>query len=203
MLTVNNIAYCRNQKLIFKGFGFSLGLGSGLIISGANGSGKTTLLKIISGLCCPTTGNILWNNQNIQKFYPEFCADINYIGHKNFLKPQLSVEQNLSFYAKISGTEILLPSAIKYFGLESVWLEPVYKISNGWGKKVMLAKLLCCPATIWLLDEPTVNLDKEAKKLLFNLVSIKIREGGLVIIATHDDIFDPLAKKIYLEDFEL
>ena len=202
MLTLSNIACYKNQQLIFKDLGFSIGSGSALILSGSNGSGKTTLLKIIAGLCKQSFGEILWNNQNVQDFYSEFSADINYIGHKNFLKPNLTVLENLSFYANLSDTEILLPSAVKYFSLEEVLQKPIHKLSSGWQKKVMLAKLLCCPATIWLLDEPTVNLDQNAKELLFNLVSIKVKDDGIVIIATHEDLFTPIASKIYLEDFK-
>jgi len=202
MLTVNSITHYKNQQLIFKDLGFSLGLGSALILSGNNGSGKTTLLKTIAGLCCQDSGEILWNNENVKNFLSEFLVDINYIGHKNFLKPKLTVWQNLSFYAQISDTEILLPSAIKYFALEEILEKPVHQLSSGWQKKVMLAKLLYNPAAIWLLDEPTVNLDKQSKELLFNLVSTRIKDGGIAIIATHDEIFNPLANKIYLEDFK-
>jgi len=202
MLTLNSITYHKNQQLIFKDLGFSLGLGSGLILSGKNGAGKTTLLKLISGLCKQSSGEILWNGENVQKFYPEFSADINYIGHKNFLKQQLTVLQNLSFYAGLSDAQMLIPAAIQYFSLEKILHKQTSQISSGWQKKIMLAKLLCCPSTIWLLDEPTVNLDKQAKELLFNLVSIKIKDGGMVIIATHDEIFKPLANTIYLEDFK-
>ncbi len=202
MLTVNSITHYKNQQLIFRNLGFSLGLGSALILSGNNGSGKTTLLKAIAGLCRQNSGEILWNNEDIQNFYPEFSADVNYIGHKNFLKPKLTVWQNLSFYAQISDTEVLLPAAIKYFALEEILKKPTYQLSSGWQKKVILAKLLYNPAAIWLLDEPTVNLDKPTKELLFNLVSTRIKEGGIVIIATHDEIFAPLANKIYLEDFK-
>ncbi len=201
MLTVNSISYYKNQQLIFKDLGFSAGLGSCLILAGKNGSGKTTLLKTIAGLCKASAGEILWNEENVQNFYPEFVADINYIGHRNFLKPKLTVLQNLSFYAKLSDTEILLPSAIRYFGLEEILEKPTHQLSSGWQKKVMLAKLLCCPSTIWLLDEPSVNLDKEGKELLFNLISVRVKEGGIVLIASHDEIFDSLGSKILLEDF--
>lgn len=96
----------------------------------------------------------------------------------------------------------MLPSAIKYFSLEEILDKPVNQLSNGWQKKVMLAKLLYNPAAIWLLDEPTVNLDQKSKELLFNLVSTRIKDGGMAIIATHDEIFTPLANKICLEDFK-
>ncbi|MES2677682.1 MAG: heme ABC exporter ATP-binding protein CcmA [Pseudomonadota bacterium] len=201
MLTVNNITVQKNQQLIFKDLGFSTGLGACLILTGKNGSGKTTLLKTIAGLCQASLGEILWNGENVQKFYPEFAADINYIGHKNFLKPELTVLQNLTFYAKLSGTEILLPSAIRYFHLETILEKPVRQLSSGWQKKIMLAKLLCCPATIWLLDEPTVNLDKEGKELLFNLISVRIKDGGIVILTSHNEMFFKLGAPIFLEDF--
>lgn len=202
MLTVNSITIHKNQQLIFKDLGFSVGLGCGLVLKGKNGSGKTTLLKTIAGLCQPSVGEILWNGENVKNFYSEFCTDVNYIGHKNFLKPKLTALQNLSFYAALSDTEILLPLAIRYFHLEEILDKPVYQLSSGWQKKIMLAKLLCCPATLWLLDEPTVNLDREAKELLFNLVSTRIKESGIVIIATHDEIFAPITNSICLEDFK-
>lgn len=202
MLTVDNITCNKNQQIIFNNLGFSIGLGTGLIITGTNGSGKTTLLRTIAGLSQPSSGTILWNNQNVKELYAEFSADINYIGHKNFLKPKLTVLQNLNFYAALSGTEILIPAAIKYFGLEQIIDTPIYKLSSGWQKKVILSKLLYCPATIWLLDEPSVNLDVASKELLFNLISTKVADGGIVIIATHDEIFFPLGSAISLKDFQ-
>lgn len=202
LLTINNITHYKGKQLIFKDLGFTVGLGSGIVLTGANGSGKTTLLRSMAGFTNLTQGNILWNNQDIKEFYPDFSSDISYIGHKNFLKQKLSVLNNLSFYAQLCGTEILLPAAIRYFSLEDILEKPVSQLSSGLQKKVLLSKLLCCPSTIWFLDEPTVNLDKNSKELLFNLISIKIKESGIVIIATHDETFFPLGNRVCLEDFK-
>lgn len=202
MLTVNSITVQKNQQLIFKNLGFSAGLGSCLILTGGNGSGKTTLLKTIAGLAKPSAGEVLWNDENIQNFYSDFSSDINYIGHKNFLKPQLTTLQNIEFGAKLNQTEILIPSAIKYFGLEDVIDKPIYQLSSGWQKKILLSKLIYQPKTLWLLDEPTINLDKAARELLFNLISVRIKEGGIVIIATHDEMLFSLGSKISMEDFK-
>ena len=65
----------------------------------------------------------------------------------------------------------------------------------------MLAKLMACPATIWLLDEPSNNLDKAGKEKLHGLIKTRIKEDGLVIIATHDEMFFDLGPKINLEEF--
>ncbi len=206
MLTVSSITCHKNQQIIFKDLGFTVGLGSCLLLVGHNGSGKTTLLKTIAGLHKPSSGEILWNEENVQDFYADFTSDVNYIGHKNFLKPKLTVLENLIFYAQLSDTEILIPSAVRYFRLEEILEKRVDQLSSGLKKRVMLAKLICSPKTIWLLDEPTINLDKQSKDLLIDLIETRVREGGIVIIATHDDIFidveNKASKKILLEDFK-
>ncbi|MFT6332477.1 MAG: heme exporter protein A [Lentimonas sp.] len=206
MLTVNSISAEKNQQIIFKNLGFSIGLGSSLLICGENGSGKTTLLRSIAGLSQVVSGNILWNGDNVNNFIQEFNSDINYIGHKNFLKAKLTVLQNMEFYAGICGSEILIPSAIKYFGLEEVLNRPLYQLSSGWQKKVMLSKLIYQPKTLWLLDEPTINLDKNASNLLFELIETRVEEGGIVIIATHDEkllnLINKSGGRIILEDFK-
>ena len=206
MLTLDKINYSKNNQLIISNLGFSVGLNSCVAIKGKNGSGKTTLLRIIAGLneidSSQNSGEILWNNKNISQIKDDFFADIQYLGHSNFLKSHLSVFDNLLFWAKMQNSEILIPSAVRYFKLEDVIDKKVKQLSSGWKKRVILAKLLCCPSTIWLLDEPTVNLDKEGKDLLFNLVSSRIKENGIVIIATHDDLFSPISTTINLEDFK-
>jgi heme exporter protein A len=203
MLTLDKINYSKNQQIIFSNLGFSAGLGSCLTIKGNNGSGKTTLLKIIAGLnqLSPNNGQILWNNENIANLKEDFYSDLQYLGHNNFLKQDLNILDNLSFYAKLHQSEILIPSAIRYFKLDELLTTKVSKLSAGWQKRVILAKLLCCPATIWLLDEPTINLDEDGKELLFNLVDTRIKENGIVLIATHDTLFSPISNNINLEDF--
>ena len=66
----------------------------------------------------------------------------------------------------------------------------------------MLAKLLACPATIWILDEPLVNLDKHFQEKFIGLIKTRIKEGGLVILTTHDNVFDNLGPVININDFK-
>ncbi len=65
----------------------------------------------------------------------------------------------------------------------------------------MLAKLLCCPATVWILDEPSNNLDKAGKEMLHGLIKARIKEDGLVIMVTHEEMFFDLGPCLNLEDF--
>jgi len=201
MLTVQNLSLFIDDKKIFSDLGFSIGLNSALIIKGRNGCGKSSLLKIIAGIAKPSSGKILWGGEDVENFRADFNGDSQFIGHKNFLEQELTVLENLRFYTKLSDTEIALQSGLSFFGLMNFSDQKVKKLSAGWQKKVMLARLLCCPATVWFLDEPSNNLDKESGRKLLGLLETRIGEGGLVIIATHDEIFFDLGPRLNLEDF--
>jgi heme exporter protein A len=201
MLTVNNLSFFKDDKKIFSDLGFSVGIGSALIITGRNGCGKSSLLKIIAGISKAKQGEILWGGNNIENFRDDFNGDSQFLGHKNFLKTELTVAENLKFYAKLSATKEALSSALSFFQLTNLADEKVKTLSAGWQKRVMLAKLLCCPATVWILDEPSSNLDKAGKEMLHGLIQTRIKEDGLVIMVTHDEMFFDLGPRLNLEDF--
>ena len=114
-----------------------------------------------------------------------------FITCQNFLKPQLSIRSNLQFYAKLSATFEAVESAISFFKLTDFAESPVKYLSSGVKQRAKLAKLLACPATLWLLDEPSNHLDEEGANLLKSLILTRIKENGIVIIATHDKfLFD-------------
>jgi heme exporter protein A len=201
MLTVNNLSFFKDHKKIFSNLGFSVGIGTALIIKGRNGCGKSSLLKVIAGISKSKQGEILWSGNNIENFRDDFNGDSQFLGHKNFLKSELTVAENLKFYAKLSDTEAALSSALNFFQLTNLIDEKVKTLSAGWQKRVMLAKLLCCPATLWILDEPSNNLDKVGKEMLHGLIQTRIKENGLVILATHDEMFFDLGPSLNLENF--
>ncbi len=201
MLSVENLALYKNDKKIFANLGFSLFVGAALIVVGKNGSGKTSLLKILASISKESSGKILWSGENIENFRSDFNGDIQFLGHKNFFKNEQTVVQNLSFYAKLTDTPMLVDAALNYFKLEKFADEKIKNLSAGWQKRAMLAKLIACPATIWMLDEPTTNLDNEGKELLKNLLKTKLENQGLAIIATHEPNLFDFGAKINMEDF--
>jgi heme exporter protein A len=201
MLTLENIGFETNDKIIFKNLSITLGLASALIITGKNGCGKSSLLKIIAGIYEINHGKILWNNQDIKNFREDFNGDLQYLGHKNFLKPHLTILENLTFYAKLSDTEMAIEPAMEFFELKKYRHELVKNLSAGWQQRVMLAKLLACPSTIWLLDEPSINLDKENKQKLKELIKVRTKDQGMVIMVSHDEELFDLGLKLNLEDF--
>lgn len=202
MLTCNKLTLIKNNKTIFRDLGFALGTGSVLVITGGNGSGKTSLLKIIAGIIKPQAGEILWGDFAVEQIREDFYGDMQFIGHKNFLKSQLSVKENIEFYAKLSDTKMAVNSALSFFDLNDISHEQVKNLSAGVQQRIRLSLLLACPATLWLLDEPSTNFDQFYKEKLHGLIKTRIKEQGMVLLATHDEFFFDLGLKINVEDFK-
>lgn len=202
MLTIEKLSLNFGINEIFNNLSLSLYNGSALIVSGRNGSGKTSLLKIIAGIIKPKQGNILWDNQDINSFRYDFNGDLRFISDKIFLKPQLTVIENIKFFSKIHDTELSLAAAINFFKLDNFLDEKISKLSTGMQKKVQLSLLLSCPATIWLLDEPTVHLDESSKSQLIGLINNHIENNGIAIIVSHEiDLFKTYPT-LLIEDFK-
>lgn len=201
MLSCTNLTLKNNDGYVFKDVNFTLLPTSLAVVRGGNGSGKTSLLKVIIGLISQTKGEVFWNNININEDLNAFRQNVTYIGHGVALKPELTVMENLNFWCKIYKGEELLNAALQYFNLTNILDVPVSALSAGWQRRVDLVRLLLAKANLWLLDEPEINLDQEAKELLTNLVQVRIRDGGVVVIASHN--FDDLtnANYINIEDF--
>jgi heme exporter protein A len=202
MLTLDNLTLFKDDKKIFSSLNFSISTSSALIIRGENGSGKTSLLKILATISKPTSGNIFFADHNILDIIDDYRSDIQFIGHKNFLKKELTVRENIKFFADLNQTSEAIDSAINFFALTNYQHQKISKLSAGWQKKVMLAKLLSCIATIWILDEPSNNLDFESRKKLRGLIETRIKDDGLVIISTHDEMFFDLGANLFLKDFQ-
>jgi heme exporter protein A len=185
ILICDNLTAHYNAPL-FSGLGFSVGQGSLLVLKGHNGSGKTTLLKMLAGLKQPQEGCITLDGTEAHQLRNEQSRQLCYLGHQLAVKPQLTVRQNLEFWARLRDTEMLLPAAVMYFQLQPLLNTPCYALSAGWKKRLALARVMASDAGLWLLDEPETNLDEEGRALLHNLIMLRADQGGAVIIATHN-----------------
>ncbi|MBL6665196.1 MAG: heme ABC exporter ATP-binding protein CcmA [Rickettsiales bacterium] len=201
MLIANNLTLIKDNKKIFESLGFCLSVGSCLIVRGGNGSGKTSLLKILAGIYKPTSGDVMWGEEKIEDLGTDFGGDSEFLGHDNFLKKELSVIDNINFHASLNGSIEAVNSGLGFFGISDLAYQKVRNLSAGQQKKVLLSKLLTCPSTVWFLDEPSINLDKEAKEKLYGLIKTRIKEDGLIVMATHDEMFFNLGNKLDMADF--
>lgn len=172
-----------------------------LLLKGANGSGKTSLIKQIAGLLPVDEGQILWNGQPIIA-NEEYKRDLMYIGHKSAVKLDSTVEENLTFWGKLYGTEMLIPAALKFYDLAKFKDTPTGQLSAGWQRRVALARLIIAPCRLWLLDEPTNFLDEEAVALTAGLIESRVKQGGIVIAASHIMSSSIASHTLWMEDFQ-
>jgi len=181
-LNVSNLTITRGGIKVLEGLNLSLVAGQTLVLRGPNGAGKTTLLRTIAGLQPALEGVI--------EADPETMV---YAGHADGLKPTLTVEENLTFWARVFGTPDI-ETAIGAFQLDALRTRPAGALSAGQKRRLGLARLLVTGRPIWILDEPTVSLDVEAVQMFADTIRAHLGQGGSALIATHIDLGLPDAQ---------
>lgn len=164
--------------------------GQMLAVNGSNGSGKSTLLKTIAGLVPLYRGGITVNGE-----WPAARNPL-YLGHKRGLASGMSVYDNVAFWAQAVGCPELTAAAIHYFDLGDSAGIPVEHLSAGWQQRVALTRLITMQAWLWLLDEPTANLDTQGISLLQSLMQSRLEQGGIILVATHTQMYFNSIKSI-------
>lgn len=200
MFSCENLSCERGGLPLFHGLGFCLPPGGFLLLKGANGSGKTSLMRILTGLSEPAEGRVLWRGAPIAR-NADFKRELTYIGHKNAIKLECTVRENLAFWAALNDTQMMLPSALHFFGLEEKEYMRCHRLSSGWQRRVALARLLLSRGQVWLLDEPTNFLDEEAVALLGSLIETRVTHGGIVVVASHGMKSNSASHMLEIEDF--
>ncbi|KAB2690766.1 heme ABC exporter ATP-binding protein CcmA [Brucella pseudogrignonensis] len=182
-LGAENLAGERGGETIFAGLSFEVSSGEALIITGPNGSGKSTLLRIICGLLAPEAGKIELLEDSVALPVRAAC---HYLGHQNAMKPALSVRENLLFWQKFNGSALFdIDEALEAVDLPGVEHLPFGYLSTGQKRRVSIAKLLISYRPLWIVDEPTAGLDKASESRFAELMRDHMRDGGMVIAATH------------------
>jgi heme exporter protein A len=159
-------------------------------VCGANGSGKTTLLRTLCGLIYPEEGRVLWNGENVQRDLRAFHAALAYLGHEPPLKADLTARENLHYWIGVRRRlgEDELTRALARVGAGSWCERRVRTLSAGQRRRVALAGLALLHVPLWLLDEPTTNLDADGRELVGTLVSEQLGRGGMVVAAVHQGL---------------
>jgi ABC-2 type transport system ATP-binding protein len=157
---------------------------------GPNGSGKTTTIRMLLGLLTPTSGEGTVLGYDVRTQVDQIRPRIGYMSQKFALYDELTVAENIHFYAGIydlSGRERKrrVEDALRLVGLEQHRRERAEALSTGWRQRLALAIALVHGPRLLFLDEPTSGVDPTARRVFWDLIKELAAGGTTVFVSTH------------------
>lgn len=191
----------RDERLLFSGLNLRLNAGDVVQIGGPNGAGKTTLLRAIAGISEDHMGRVVYQGVPLPEAQWEFSRDRLYLGHLPGIKKSLTPSENLAWYLAQTSARITIDEALAAVGLYGYEDTPCHQLSAGQLRRVALARLHLSDARVWILDEPFTAIDKLGVSQLESLIAQQSRQGGVVILTSHQDLSLPQLRVVNLHDY--
>jgi heme exporter protein A len=177
----------RGDEHVLRGLSLRVKSGNCLQVSGANGAGKTSLLRSLAGLLPLESGTVHWCGEDTRKDHHAYQGDLAWLGHGTALKADLTADENLRYSAglrrPVNGPGI--DAALAKVGFANAEQRLARHMSAGQQRRVALARVLLLDCPLWLLDEPTANLDAHGQAMFGQILAAHLGGGGLAVIATH------------------
>ena len=173
----------RGGREIFSGLSFDIPAGGALAVTGANGAGKSSLLRMMAGLLPIAEGTAALEGGEDDL---PLAEQAHYLGHRDALKPSLTVLENLEFWRDfLGGAAGDEEASLEKVGLSHAARLPAGFLSAGQRRRLSIARLLAVSRPVWLLDEPTSALDTKGQAMIAGVMADHLRNGGIILAATH------------------
>ena len=188
-ITFDNVGKKFSARNLFSGISAHVGPGECLAVVGGNGAGKSTLLKIIAGLLRPSTGVVQFKLDHEEIICSERSSHMGIVSPELTMYNMLTGYENIDFLLKArrcQGRPMAIADCLDRVGLNGRGSELVQNYSTGIRQRLKLAALLAIDPGLWLLDEPSSNLDDEGRTMVEGLVKMAIERRVAVILATND-----------------
>lgn len=208
-LTLSDLACLRGERIVFAGLGLGVPAGGAILLTGPNGSGKSTLLRLLAGLLAPIRGTVAWDGTPVAEAPDRHRARVAYVGHLDAVKPAMTVRESVAFWGGLStggraagaGADDPVEAALLAMDIVHLADVPGRLLSAGQKRRANLARLFAAARPLWLLDEPTVALDRASVGRLEAGIAAHRAAGGVVLASTHAPIDMPGALTLRMEGF--
>lgn len=198
-LEIKGIQKHFQKKIPLKEISFTAEKGTCVGILGKNGSGKSTLLSILAGVQKCDAGELLWQGENLFKNKKALASFIGYVPQGTPLLEELSAWDNLLlWYNKADLKKELENGVLSMLGIPEFIKVPVSKMSGGMKKRLSIGCSVAKNPPILLLDEPSAALDLIAKENISSYLRQYKKDGGTILLTTHDESELSLCDKIYI-----
>lgn len=189
MLNVHNLSKSYDSIQAVDGVSFHIRSGSLTILAGADGAGKSTIIKMILGLEAKDSGTIRLQGHPVEKDYFRITRITGYMPERFSLYPDLSVEENMNFFADIQKVPLQRRERLKHQLLERTGMLAFRKrragaLSGGMKQKLALSTILLSSPQIILLDEPTTGVDPLSRIEFSNIIEQLKNEGKSIVAST-------------------
>jgi heme exporter protein A len=193
LYSADNLHLWRGDLHVLRGVGFELAAGRCLQVTGPNGAGKSTLLRALSGLLPLEEGIVRWRGLDVARDRYAFHAEMAWLGHGNALKGDLTARENLRYSAGLRRTltPASMDKALEAVGFPHQDGRLCRQMSAGQQRRVALARVLLTDCPLWMLDEPTSNLDVRGSAMFNQLLEAHLERDGAAVIVTHHPLTLP------------
>ena len=170
------------------GIDLEVGEGEVVLLQGPNGAGKTTLLRLCAGLLRLESGRGTVLGADLESQRQLIRRQVGLVGHATMLYDDLTVEENVRFWARAAGAGDGNVGA----ALDRLQVEPrlrdmaVRRLSAGQRRRTAIAAMVVRRPRLWLLDEPHAGLDQAARDVVDQLVLDAVDAGATVMVASHE-----------------
>jgi len=189
-ITVKNLSKSFGDFKAVDDISFEVPKGKIFGFLGPNGSGKSTTIRMLCGVLTPTSGTAEVLGFDIKKESEKIKQSIGYMSQKFSLYEDLTVSENLDFYAGVYGLskkekEKRKKAIIAMAGLNGREKNITKNLSGGWKQRLALGCALIHKPKLLVLDEPTAGVDPVSRRIFWEMIYSLAREGITVLVTTH------------------
>ena len=188
VIELNDVVAVLGQFPALAGANLQVSRGEIVLLQGPNGAGKTSILRVCAGLLPIERGSGRVLEIDLVTQRDEVRSRVGLLGHSNGLYLDLTVEQNIRFWASmVNATEEEIVRAMSLMRIDGrLSSVKTARLSAGQRRRCALASLIVRRAEIWLLDEPHAGLDAQGRDELDSVLRHAVSAGATIVLASHE-----------------